>query len=190
MEPGEKIAKARKKKGLTQQELADLTNLTTRTIQRIENGQSIPRAFTITAIAEALGTTFQELQAEVQDNEVTSVKNTIEKEKHFLKLLTLSCFSYLLIPIVHALVPIYILKKSGIHDEVTLNVARKTIRTQIIWTVAINGIMLACLAFNFISAIYFGKIVIINFLLPFFIMYAINAVILMKNFVTINRHFR
>ena len=39
LELGEKIQKLRKLKGLTQKELADKTSLSTRTIQRIENGE-------------------------------------------------------------------------------------------------------------------------------------------------------
>jgi len=51
---GKKIQELRKLKGLTQEELADKTNLSTRTIQRIENGEVDARTYTLSRLAEAL----------------------------------------------------------------------------------------------------------------------------------------
>ena len=57
---GEKLIEVRKAKGLTQDEVAEMCNITTRTVQRIESGAVIPRAFTIKTISEALGFDFFE----------------------------------------------------------------------------------------------------------------------------------
>lgn len=46
METGKIIKDLRIKKGITQEELAGLTELSARTIQRIENGDVDPRAYT------------------------------------------------------------------------------------------------------------------------------------------------
>lgn len=54
----EQIKKARKNKGLTQAELADLCHLDIRTIQRIESGTTSPRFYTIHILNEVLGTDF------------------------------------------------------------------------------------------------------------------------------------
>ena len=51
---GEIIKKYRIKKGFTQNELADKTKLTSRTIQRLENNQTTARVYTINKIAEVL----------------------------------------------------------------------------------------------------------------------------------------
>lgn len=51
---GAKIKELRTLKGLTQEELADQTGLSVRTIQRIESGDVDPRTYTLTALAEAL----------------------------------------------------------------------------------------------------------------------------------------
>jgi transcriptional regulator with XRE-family HTH domain len=187
----EKITSERKKRGLTQQQLAELTNLTSRTIQRIENGASIPRAFTITAIAEALGTTYEALHPE-QDLQITlpSANSELEEQKDFLELLTLCCFSFIIIPLIHFLVPIWILKKSKISNPETMKWARKTIRTQIIWTTSNNLLLLACLAFNLISVGYFKGIYIINFLLPFLLMYFFNAFLIVRSLIRIKSQFR
>ena len=43
----EQLIEVRKSKGLTQTEVADLCNISLRTIQRIEAGKVTPRAYTI-----------------------------------------------------------------------------------------------------------------------------------------------
>ncbi len=58
METGRLIKELRIKKGITQEELADRTELSARTIQRIENGEVDPRAYTLQMIARALEVDF------------------------------------------------------------------------------------------------------------------------------------
>ena len=54
-ELGKKIVELRMAKGLTQEELVELCNISIRTIQRIENGEVTPRSFTVKTILAALG---------------------------------------------------------------------------------------------------------------------------------------
>ena len=58
METGKRIKELRIKKGMTQEELAEKTEVSTRTIQRIENGEVDPRAYTLQMIAKALDVDF------------------------------------------------------------------------------------------------------------------------------------
>lgn len=58
METGKQIKELRIKKGMTQEDLADKTELSARTIQRIENGEVDPRAYTLQMIAKALDVDF------------------------------------------------------------------------------------------------------------------------------------
>lgn len=53
METGKLIRELRIKKGMNQKELADKTEISTRTIQRIENGEVDPRAYTLQMISKA-----------------------------------------------------------------------------------------------------------------------------------------
>ena len=53
-ELGKKIVELRTAKGLTQEELVELCNISIRTIQRIENGEVAPRSFTVKTILAAL----------------------------------------------------------------------------------------------------------------------------------------
>lgn len=61
-ELGRKIAELRKLKGLTQEELVDLCNISVRTIQRIETGEVTPRSYTIKTILSALGNDLKDIQ--------------------------------------------------------------------------------------------------------------------------------
>lgn len=70
MKTGLLIKELRIKKGLTQEELADLTELSARTIQRIENGEVDPRAYTLQMIAKALNVDFSLfVEDEADDNQ-------------------------------------------------------------------------------------------------------------------------
>jgi len=57
---GQKLIEVRKAKGLTQQDVAERSQVTIRTIQRIESGIVTPRASTIKIISESLGFDFFE----------------------------------------------------------------------------------------------------------------------------------
>lgn len=60
MENRESIKELRIKKGLTQQQLADETGITIRTIQRIENNEVKPSLYSLNALSRALDTNFSE----------------------------------------------------------------------------------------------------------------------------------
>ena len=74
MTPGQAIKELRLKKGITQEELATKTDIKTRTIQRIENDDVKPRAYTVQRIAEALGVDFEKLTGIAEDNEINKAE--------------------------------------------------------------------------------------------------------------------
>jgi uncharacterized Tic20 family protein len=59
---GFKVSELRQQKGLTQEQLAERCEVSARTIQRIENGEVDPRAYTIQCLNEALNFDFSEEQ--------------------------------------------------------------------------------------------------------------------------------
>ncbi len=64
---GKRICEGRKLKGLTQEELAELSKVNIRTIQRLENDENIPRGKTLSSICEVLEIDqedFQKIEAE------------------------------------------------------------------------------------------------------------------------------
>ncbi|MGB2404479.1 MAG: helix-turn-helix domain-containing protein [Flavobacteriaceae bacterium] len=58
---GKKILELRTQKGLTQEELVEKCNITVRTIQRIESGETSPRVYTIKTILSALGLDYEKV---------------------------------------------------------------------------------------------------------------------------------
>lgn len=195
MEIHKRIADARKKLGFTQEQLADLTDITVRTIQRIENGKSVPRAFTVKSIATALGTTFEELTKESQNDNplVPEIENSLytENEKHFLKILCLSCFSYLVIPFVHFLIPFYLLKNLSEKNPQVVELGRSIVRQQIYWVVMLSLSLLLTMAYNFIIVVYLKEFYILHYLWVFFSMYLLNVFFISLNLWRIkDNHYR
>ncbi|MEE1945938.1 helix-turn-helix transcriptional regulator [Pedobacter sp. KR3-3] len=171
-----KIAQARKKSGLTQEQLAELTHVTVRTIQRIENGQSVPRAFTLKALATALGTTVQELAGPVNDGSFDP-----EKDRHFLQVLCLSCFGYLVIPFVHFLVPAYLLKKSTSKNPKAIVFGRRLVRQQLYWAAGLSILMMLVLVYNILATNFFNKPFLLSYLWIFFGMYFAKVFLIAAN---------
>jgi len=94
MKTGQLIKDLRLKKGITQEELAAKTDISVRTIQRIENGDVDPRAYTLQAIAAALGVDYALLA-----NSESELNRFDEKETDkWLPLLHLSGLLLLIIP--------------------------------------------------------------------------------------------
>lgn len=94
MKTGQLIKELRLKKGITQEDLAAKTDISVRTIQRIENGDVDPRAYTLQSIAAAL-----EVDFAVLANSEPELKVTDEKENSkWLPLMHLSGLFLLIIP--------------------------------------------------------------------------------------------
>lgn len=180
-----RIVQARQQKGLTQEELAELAGVSARTIQRIESGDSIPRSFTLKAIAKALDKPYEELSNDEQYAPVVKAVSPAD-DQHFLKMLNLSCFSYIIIPYVHFLIPRYILKKENDLSNETIFFSRKLIRQQVSWVVIFHLSLIVTLAYNLLVVKMFGRRdLVIHYLWPFFIMYLANAVIIAMNAIRI-----
>jgi len=56
------IREARLAKGYTQKELSDLANISVRSIQRIENGEIVPRSYTLKTLSGVLEIPFETFQ--------------------------------------------------------------------------------------------------------------------------------
>lgn len=125
-ELGIKVTELRREKGMTQEQLADLCEVSPRTIQRIETGVVDPRTFTVKMLGEALGFDFA---AEETGNEVL-----------WLSLLHLSTvLSFVLLPLL-----IWTWKKS---KSVRLNQHGKAVLNfQITVTLVLFGCLLLVMA--------------------------------------------
>jgi transcriptional regulator with XRE-family HTH domain len=185
MSLGDKVLAARKLKGLTQEQLAERAALTVRTIQRIEGDDSIPRDYTLKAIASALNLPFEEFVTvnsclRPNSNELSNetFQCPVKQEHcHFLQMVNLSAFAYLVIPFVHFLIPILLLKKKQINNEMH-STGRRIIRRQIYWTISTHVLLLLTLVYNLIQATWFDKTNLLNYIWICAGMYLLNAVII------------
>lgn len=69
------VKEGRIAKGFTQKELSELTNISTRSIQRIENGELTPRLYTIKTLSATLGFRLDELESELTHQEPSNLNS-------------------------------------------------------------------------------------------------------------------
>jgi transcriptional regulator with XRE-family HTH domain len=131
METGKLIKELRIKKGMTQEELAGKTEVSCRTIQRIENGQVDPRSYTLQMIAKALEVDFCLFTA----NEAGESEEREHNNNTWLGFLHLSG----IIPVVFPTVLMWRAKK---HKTKAMS---RHYRSVISFQLIICGVLLACL---------------------------------------------
>lgn len=128
MTPSENVAKRllalRKKKGYSQEKLAELTNLNLRTIQRLEKVETEPRGDTLSKLADAF---------EVPLEDLTDVR--LKEDDGFLQGLNLSGLLFLIFPILGVLISLifWLQKRKRIRDVDQLGM--KLINYQITLTI-------------------------------------------------------
>ena len=108
---GRKIKELRILKGLTQEDLAEKTSLSVRTIQRIESGDVDPRTYTLNLLADALDVKIETFTAEKVMKDIYQ-----EPAKDHLKLLALLHLSGLFNLIIPPLL-VWIWKKGEISGK-------------------------------------------------------------------------
>ncbi|UOE50590.1 helix-turn-helix domain-containing protein [Mucilaginibacter sp. SMC90] len=100
--PGKKIKELRNRKGLSQEELAEQAQLSLRTVQRIENGETEARGDTLKRLATALNITPEDLTespfdpAEILNND----------SRNFLLQFNLSALSFIIFPLLGIALPL------------------------------------------------------------------------------------
>jgi hypothetical protein len=95
------------------------------------------------------------------------------------RLIAVSCFSFLIVPLLHFLIPYFITRRSV---PALQAFGMKIVTGQIIWLVALNLSFLAVFAYNMLDHLYSTHPHPVNYLLPFLVMYFINAVLITRNF--------
>jgi len=169
LELSKRVKELRTSKGLSQEELADISNLSIRTVQRIENGETVPRGDTLKRLAVTL---------QVSPDEIIDWK-TIE-DKNVLTLLNLSQLSFLAFPLLGIIIPlaIWIMKKDKVKDvDVT---GKAILNFQISW------ILLLFTFYTLIGISMFFHLPLIPFSFPFIFLiiagfYAYNLILIVSN---------
>ncbi|MFA6249329.1 MAG: helix-turn-helix domain-containing protein [Mucilaginibacter sp.] len=134
------IRKLRILKGLSQEKLAELAQISLRTIQRIENNETEPRGHSLLQIANALNTTPGELGASVNTQLVAHYP---QADRTYLAILNLSALSFFISPLLGVVVPFILwMIKSG----QVININRTAGRLLIVQTICC---MLLGMAYSF-----------------------------------------
>lgn len=125
---GEKINQIRKEKAWSQEDLAERSGLSVRTIQRIENNGSKPRPFTLQTLAKAL---------EVEVSRLLKQEEKAEQEPaidfSILRQINLAVFVHVILPLGNIFLPLIIWRKNR-QSALVKEVGSKIITVQILWT--------------------------------------------------------
>lgn len=117
-----KIKELRTNKGFSQDELSQVSQLSLRTIQRIESGETEPRGDTLRRLAQALDVTPNEL-----------IDWTEHQDNGYLAILNLSALSFIAFPLLGVIIPLalWVLKREKIKR--VDYIGKRIINFQITW---------------------------------------------------------
>jgi len=123
-ELGSKIIEIRKRKGVSQEELAEAAKVNLRTIQRIENNANEPSGKTLNLLCDALDISIDDI-----------VDYGKSEDKTFLMLFHLSVLSFIIFPLGNIIIPLilWLTKKDKIVG--LKEIGANLINFQIVWTV-------------------------------------------------------
>jgi uncharacterized Tic20 family protein len=168
----QKVKELRNRKGLSQELLAEESSLSLRTIQRIENNETVPRGDTLKRLAVALDTSPDEI-----------IVWKIKEDQNYLTLMSLSALGFLFFPLLGIIIPLtlWIFKKDKLKNVNELG--KSILNFQISWT------LLLFLYYIFLISGMFGAgrlfrgrgISMFSIFIPLLILYGYNIVVTVFN---------
>jgi transcriptional regulator with XRE-family HTH domain len=159
---GCKISEIRKRKGLTQEELADLAKINLRTLQRIEKGETEPRGNTLKNLCQVL---------EINIEDILDYGKT--DDVRFIRYFHLSVLTFIVIPLGNIILPLilWLTKRDkivGLNEQ-----GVDLLNFQILWTLIFNALIITFAFFkiqhiaNYYMFLYFGGFMyLINIFYP------------------------
>lgn len=176
-----RIKNLRIRKSFSQEELAEISGLSLRTVQRIENGESEPRGDSL----KRLATAFEVSPDEILDWDAY-------EDKGLLIGLNLSTLSFVVFPLLGILVPliIWVSKKDKVRN--INNIAKSILNFQITWVMLlfvwyiliVSIVFLRMRFFTNVSIGIFGGAFLNLFVIVF--LYAYNIILIIFNTLRIN----
>jgi transcriptional regulator with XRE-family HTH domain len=140
-----RIVALRKSRGWSQEALAEQSGVSLRTIQRVEQGDTVPRGHTVQALAAALGVTLDALQEPPVTAAVVAPiappaaeahpAATLPSDPDFLQLLNLSALSFLVLPLLNLVVPWWLWRTRRRRFAHVAEVGRRILGFQVLWQV-------------------------------------------------------
>ena len=163
-----KVKFLREEKNMTQNELAEKSGLSLRTIQRIEAG-NILKGFTLKTIAEALETNPENLIIK---------KENIQVERA--KLINLSVLSGLIIPFGSVIFPLVLTYKT--QDVTNKEIGKQIVSLQIVLSLILSVLMIVS---PFIQSLFTFKFPL--FIIPLIAFLSIKFLIVVLNGISLNQ---
>tara|TARA_R110002049_G_scaffold60372_1_gene162250 strand:- start:650 stop:1243 length:594 start_codon:yes stop_codon:yes gene_type:complete len=119
----QRVKDLRNRKGISQENLAEESGLSLRTIQRIENNETVPRGDTLKRLSIALDTSPDEI-----------VDWKIQEDQNYLTIMSLSALGFLFFPLLGIIIPLtmWIFKKDKVKNVNELG--KSMLNFQISWT--------------------------------------------------------
>ncbi|QBR12777.1 helix-turn-helix domain-containing protein [Sphingobacterium sp. CZ-2] len=170
---GEKISLQRKSKGFSQESLADNCGISIRTVQRIENGQTTPRPYTLKVIADFLDLPEEKLEFKTNPE---LPKENLSK----INLINSSALLGILIPFLNIIIPTILWRQNK--DNLLVNQkGRKVISFQILWFIFSLTILLVThfLHYKITGQFVSGRIPMV--VIAYIILLMINVYFIIKN---------
>lgn len=157
-----RVKELRNKKGISQEVLAEESGLSLRTIQRIENNETVPRGDTLKRLSIAL---------ETSPDEIIDWK--IQEDQNYLVLMNLSALGFLFFPLLGIIIPLtlWILKKDKLKNVNKLG--KSILNFQISWTL----LLFLYYIFTFTGIFWSGFRGVLTIFLPLLILYSINIIV-------------
>ena len=170
IELAKRIKEMRNRKGFSQEELSEISGLSLRTIQRIENGETEPLGDSLKRISNALNVNPEEL-----------IDWTIKEDRGYLKTLNLSALTFIFFPLLGILVPfiMWITKKDKLKD--LDKIGKDLINFEITWTLILFiGLILNPIIQSTTGEVSFSMIIVPG-LIFLTIMYGVNFIFIIFN---------
>ncbi|GAB2863610.1 helix-turn-helix domain-containing protein [Hymenobacter ruber] len=192
-----RILAIRKSKGFSQELLAEQSGVSLRTIQRVEQGETVPRGHTIQALATALEVPLNALltaptlvaepaialahmlsskwpESPPPATPASPATPSLPADPQVLELLNLSALCLLIFPFLNLLVP-YLLWRKHRHDTAhAAEVGRRVVGFQVLWQAASFFSYLMVLLLQAAMFFYFGVALKGVFLAVFVLTYLVN----------------
>jgi len=160
---GLKISETRKSKGLSQEALAEVANISLSTIQRIEKGKVVPRPYTLKILADTLELDMFDLSPSDTD------ESNLDAKIASLKKISIAALLVIFVPLINILLPLLVWKMNKEFRSKN-DSAGKIISFQLLWSIlTFIAFMTTIFLHNLISGnagdgLYFGMIVYVIFI--------------------------
>jgi len=179
---GETISDLRKRKGISQELLAEISGVSLRTIQRIERDVTNPRPYTSKILAKALDVEVERLTT-INSGQLELTQN----EFNILRKINISASVVIILPIGNILFPLLIWSKNK-ELPMVYSIGKKIISYQILWTIItlLALFLTPIISYAITGSVAIGRFHTVSFV--YIILVAINILLILRTTIRLNKN--